>query len=88
MELLRTRVRLKDPSARTVRFEPPSRDELIEAGVPEDGVRQLLDAPWYPEMIEDVEETPEFCSAEEAPEAVLGYARDVITEYLRKRFAL
>ena len=88
MELLRERVRMEDASSRSVRFDRPSAEELVREGVPDEGVRQLMDAPWYPEMIEDVEETPEFCSAAETPEAVLGYARDVITEYLRKRFAL
>lgn len=88
MWVLRERVQLSDEQSRGVRFHPPSAEELIHAGFPEHGVRQLLQAPWYPEMIEEVEETPEFCEPDDPPETVLEYARDVITEYLRKRYTL
>ena len=88
MELLRERVRLAAPRSREVVFDPPGEQELVDAGLPREGVRQLLDAPWYGEMVEDVRETPEFCAPDDPPETVLGYARDVATEYLRKRFEL
>jgi hypothetical protein len=88
MDLLRGRVHPSGEGAREVVFDAPSEQELVDAELPREGVRQLLDAPWYQEMIEDVRETPDFCSPEDSPEVVLGYARDVVTEYLRKRFEL
>jgi hypothetical protein len=88
MELLRERVTLEDAESRRITFEPPGEQRLVDAGLPREGVRRLLEAPWYEEMISDIRETPEFCSPEDPPETVLGYARDVVTEYLRKRYEL
>jgi hypothetical protein len=86
MEYLEQRV--QPAGERAVRFAVPSRDELIEAGFGEQGVGQLLDAPWLSEMVEEIEETPEFCDPDDPPETVLRYARDVVLEYLRKRYEL
>jgi hypothetical protein len=88
MAALEERVRLEEPGSRRVVFEEPTRDELVEEGHPAEGVEQLLSAPWWREMVEDVVETPAFCSGDERPERVLAYARDVVAETLRKRFRI
>jgi hypothetical protein len=71
-----------------VRFDVPTEKEMIDHGLDGDGVRQMLGADWWAEMASDVVETPEFCDPGEGPDAILGYARDVIVEYVRKRFIL
>jgi hypothetical protein len=48
----------------------------------------LLAAPWIPEMFAEVLETPELCEPGNSVEQVLRYARDVVGEYVRKRFPL
>jgi hypothetical protein len=37
---------------------------------------------------DDVRETPAFCDPDDPPEQVLRCARDVVGEYIRKRFQL
>jgi hypothetical protein len=39
-------------------------------------------------MVTDVIETPEMCESDDSPHQVLEYARDVVSEYIRKRAAL
>jgi hypothetical protein len=39
-------------------------------------------------MVTDIVETPEMCDPEDPPEQVLAYARDVVSEYIRKRAEL
>ena len=85
---LQEAVRLESPDGRTILFEPPTEEEMLADGLDEDGVRQLLAAPWWAEMVDDVIETPEFCDPDDSPETVLGYARDVIQEAVWKRFSL
>jgi hypothetical protein len=91
-DLRRLRSYLEDrvqlAAERTIQFEVPSADEMIAAGLHPDGVHQLVGAPWLAEMVEEVTETPEFCDPDDTDEQLLGYARDVVTEYFRKRFAL
>jgi hypothetical protein len=85
---LQSRVRLEGDVGRAVQFELPDRVALLEAGIHPDAVTQLLGAPWATEMVADVIETPEFCEPDDPPEMVLRYARDVVAEYIRKRFEL
>ena len=85
---LESRVRLAEEGSRTVAFEMPGEAELLEAGLNPEGVRRLLAASWLPEMVAEVLETPEFCEPGDSPEQVLRYARDVVGEYIRKRFPL
>ena len=85
---LKGRVELEDASSRTVSFVEPTKADMVEAGVHADAIEQVLNAPWWSEMIEEVVETPEYCEAEDTPKEVLGYARDVVSEYVRKRFRL
>jgi hypothetical protein len=85
---LERRVRLKGESDWTIEFERPCKAELLNAGLNPEGVRRLLAAPWLEEMVSEVLETPEFCEPGDSPEQVLRYARDVVGEYIRKRFPL
>ena len=40
------------------------------------------------EMTADIVETPDLCEASDPPQQVLEYAKDVVSEYLRKRVQL
>jgi hypothetical protein len=88
MAYLERRVCLADQGSRTIVFEMPDEGELLEAGLNPEGVRRLLAAPWLSDMVSEVLETPEFCEPGDSPEQVLRYARDVVGEYIRKRFPL
>ena len=43
---------------------------------------------WWDEMVADIVETPDMCAPDDSPQQVLGYAKDVVSEYIRKRFPL
>ena len=91
MEYLRQRVQLEAADAGdapVIRFDAPSAAEMAAAGLNAEGSRQILSAPWWNEMVTDVVETPEMCEPEDTPEQVLAYARDVVSEYIRKRATL
>ena len=85
---LQDRVRPAAAGERAVAFDAPDVDAMIAAGLDEPTVRRLLAAPWWEEMVDDIIETPDFADPEESNEAVLEYARDVVLEYVRKRFPL
>ena len=61
---------------------------MAGAGLNAEGSRQILAAPWWDEMVDDVVETPEMCDPEDPAAQVLQYARDVVSEYIRKRAQL
>jgi hypothetical protein len=86
MEYLQDLVRVSD--SRSIVFEIPDGRTMLDAGLDANIVQHLLTAPWLEEMVADVRETPDFCSPEETSDQVLQYARDVVVEYLRKRFVL
>ncbi len=90
MDYLRQRVRLGDDESSevTIAFDAPTADEMAEAGLNAEGSKQILDAPWWDEMATDIVETPEMCEPDDPPEQVLDYARDVVSEYIRKRAKL
>ena len=91
MAYLRERVTLesKDPgSAVSITFLAPTEEEMIGAGLDPNGVKRILKVPWWDEMVTDIIETPEFCDSGDPPEQVLEYARDVVSDYIRKRFPL
>jgi hypothetical protein len=91
MSYLRERVSLETGEAGggvTILFETPTCDEMIQAGLDPEGSREILQVPWWEEMVTDVVETPDMCDAGDPPEQVLEYARDVVSEYIRKRFEL
>ena len=74
--------------SRTIVFDIPDERTMLDAGLDAEIVHQLRSAPWLEEMVTDVRETPDFCSPEETSDQMLQYARDVVVEYLRKRFVL
>ncbi len=91
MEWLRQRVHLKDQGSDQeveIEFDTPTADELGQTELNAEGCRQIMDAPWWDEMVTDIVETPEMCDTEDPVEQVLEYARDVVSEYIRKRVAL
>ena len=91
MDFLMTKVRLIDSGKDgevAIGFDAPTPDEMASAGLDSEGSKQVLDAPWWDEMVIDIIDTPEMCDPEDAPEQVLQYARDVVSEYIRKRAEL
>ena len=91
MEFLVQRVRLADQDAEqetAIVFDSPTALEMTQAGLNSTGAEQILSAAWWDEMVEDIVETPEMCEPDDTPDQVLQYARDVVTEYIRKRASL
>ena len=72
----------------TVTFTTPTPEAMERAGLDAEGCRRVLAAEWFAEMVDEVVTTPDFCDPGEAEETVLRYARDVVAEYIRKRFVL
>lgn len=85
---LQNRVRLVTEGERAIEFEAPTSAEMTAAGLDGDTAARLTSAPWWGEMVDDVIETSDFAEPEASAEVVLGYARDVITEHIGKRFPL
>jgi hypothetical protein len=85
---LQERIELGGPDERAIVFDPPGADRMVADGLDETTVRRLLAAPWWREMVDDVLETLDFAEPDETNEQVLDYARDVIQEYIGKRFPL
>lgn len=71
-----------------ITFLTPSKEEMIRAGLNPEGVKTILHAPWWEEMVTDIIETPEYCDFNESSQQVLEYAKDVVSDYIRKRFPL
>jgi hypothetical protein len=69
-------------------FDEPDLAAMIEAGLHEEGSKEILNADWWKEMVDDIIETPDFCEPDDPPEQMLIYAKDVIEDYLRKRVTL
>jgi hypothetical protein len=85
-EWLQGRVRLhQEDDEPTISYDQPTAEELAAAGFSDELIERSIRAPWWPEMVTDVIETPDFAEPEEPPEQVLGYARDVVREYIWKR---
>jgi hypothetical protein len=91
MAYLRERVHLGPKEAESpvlITFHGPTEAEMIGAGLNAEGVQQILRVPWWEEMVVDIIETPDFCDPSDSPQQVLEYARDVVSDYIRKRFPL
>jgi len=90
IDYLRERVNLSstetDPVAIT--FLAPTEEEMLGAGLNAEGVQRMLHVPWWEEMVTDIMETPDYCDPDDAPQKILEYARDVVSDYIRKRFRL
>ena len=91
MAYLKDRVKLahKDSeSSVVIIFLSPIVEEMIGAGLNAEGVGRILNAPWWEEMVTDIIETPDYCEPDDSAEQVLEYARDVVSDYIRKRVSL
>ncbi|MGD9190220.1 MAG: hypothetical protein PVI89_18520 [Desulfobacteraceae bacterium] len=91
MAYLREKVRLGPKEAKSpvvITFLTPTEEDMIDAGLNAEGVKRLLQVPWWDEMVTDIIETPEYCDPGDSPQQVLAYAKDVISDYIRKRFPL
>jgi len=88
VQYLQSRVRLHPDRDREIVFDPIDlRTEAVE-GLDLATVERLAAVPWWSEMVADILETPEFAEPEATAEVILGYARDVVQEYVWKRFPL
>jgi hypothetical protein len=91
MAYLREAVRLgpeETQSQVVITFLAPTEEEMIDAGLNAEGVKRLLQVPWWDEMVTDIIETPEYCEPSDSPQQILEYAKDVVSDYIRKRFPL
>ena len=91
MDWLRQKVYLKELGTGGevgIGFDAPTADDLDRTDLNREGCRQILNASWWDEMVADIVETPEMCDPGDPPEQVLEYARDVVSEYIRKRAKL
>ncbi len=91
MAYLRERVHLGPQGVKSpvvIIFHPPTEKEMIDAGLSAEGVKRILRVPWWEEMVADIVETPDMCDSDDSPQEVLEYAKDVVSEYIRKRFPL
>lgn len=91
MAYLRERVHLgsgEDKSPVVITFLAPTQEEMMGSGLNAKGVKRILNVPWWEEMVTDIIETPDFCEPDDSPQQVLEYARDVVSDYIRKRFPL
>ena len=68
-----------------IRFSQPSAEDFRSQGFGEDAINLTLRSGWWGEMVTDIVETPEFAEPDESPDQVLGYARDLVVEYVAKR---
>ena len=71
-----------------ITFISPTAEEMIGASLNAEGVDQIRHAPWWEELVTDIIETPDYCDPDDAPQQVLEYARDVVSDYIRKRVSL
>jgi len=85
---LQEQVNLASEGQRKIVFDLPGIGAMAADGLDEGTLRRLHAAAWWPEMIDDVVETPDYAEPDEPAEVVLGYARDVVSEYIRKRFII
>ncbi len=88
MAYLRDKVQLETADPIQLKFNAPTKDEMIQAGLNAEGIQQIISAAWWEEMITDIIETPDFCEPDESPEQILEYAKDVVSDFLRKRVDL
>jgi len=91
ISFLRSRVAIGGETAESpveIIFDSPDLATMKGAGLDPKGSNEILDAAWWEEMVSDIIETPDFCEPDDPPEQVLIYAKDVVTDYLRKRIEI
>jgi len=69
----------------TILFDAPTAKDFEDQGFAAEAISLTLESDWWAEMATDIVETPDYAEPGESPEQVLGYARDVVVEYVRKR---
>ena len=85
-EWIQVRVTLADATdGISIMFDEPGPDEFSGAGFGAEAIELTIGSDWWTEMTTDIVETPEYAEPGESPEQVLGYARDVVKEYVAKR---
>ena len=84
-EWIQSRVALGDGDTITITFDEPTADDFAEQGFGDEAVELTLGSAWWSEMATDIIETPDYAEPGESAEQILGYARDVVVEYVRKR---
>ena len=82
---LQERVSLEEGDEITISFAEPNGDEFAEKGFDDEAVSRTLGSDWWCEMVTDIVETPEYAEPGESAEQILSYAKDVVSEYVRKR---
>ena len=68
-----------------ISFTEPTADDFSAKGFDAEVVTITLGSQWWSEMVKDIVETPEYAEPDESAEQVLSYAKDVVSEYVRKR---
>ena len=74
MAYLREEVRMGPKEAESpvvITFLAPTEEDMIDAGLNAEGVKRLLQVPWWDEMVTDIIETPEYCDPSDSPQQVL-----------------
>ena len=85
-EWIQTRVALGDGADKvTILFDEPTARDFEDQEFGAEAISFTLESGWWAEMAADIVETPDYAEPGESPEQVLGYARDVVVEYVRKR---
>ena len=72
----------------TLAFNAPMEKEMLKAGLNAQGVKRILIVSWWKDMVVDIVETPEVCDEDDPPQQILEYAKDVVSDYIRKLFPL
>ena len=85
IQWLQDRVTLATGDEPAISFAKPNAADFSAKGFGADVVAITLKAPWWPEMVTDIVETPEYAEPGESAEQILSYAKDVVSEYVRKR---
>jgi hypothetical protein len=68
-----------------IAFDEPGSADFRARGFDDEVIAATLGSSWWAEMATDIVETPEYAEPGESPDQILGYARDVVSEYIRKR---
>ncbi len=88
---LRQRVHLGSREAKSpvvITFNSPTEEDMIDEGLNAEEVKRILHVSWWEEMVADIVETPDMCDPGDPPQQVLEFAKDVVSEYIFKRFPL
>lgn len=86
IEWLQNRVSYREAEGGIIiEFDEPSAADFIAEGFDREAVDLTLESSWWPEMIADIRETPEFAGPDETDDQIILYAGDVVKEYVNKR---